>query len=291
MDRVVAFLRELKSPGAFLAALFLVVLVAAALLAPWLAPYSPVAHSNDRLASPGDGHLLGTDQFGRDIFSRLITGARVDLFVSFGATALAAVLGVVIGLIGGTYKGFLRMLTMRGIEVILAFPPIVFALLVVTLFGPGPVTLIVTMGVLFAPLFARVVYGEVLTINNLEYVQASQVIGSSRLRVLFLVILPGALPPVLVQLSMTVATAMLLSSGLSYLGLGVVPPTPSWGGMIAEGQDIMMTSAGLLFFSSAAVVATILSFSVLADALEKSLDPRRSRKSGTGPQTSRAMQA
>lgn len=278
MNRLAAFLRELKSPGNFLAALFLVLLVAGALLAPWLAPHSSVAHSNQRLISPGADHLLGTDQFGRDIFSRLITGARVDLLVSFGAAALAAVLGVVIGLIGGTTKGFPRMLAMRGIEVILAFPPIVFALLVVTLFGPGSLTLILTMGILFAPQFARVVYGEVLTISNLEYVQASRVMGSSSLRVLFLVILPGALPPVLVQLSMTVATSMLLSSGLSYLGLGVVPPTPSWGGMIAEGQAIMMTSAGLLFFSSAAVVATVLCFSVLADALEKSLDPRRSRK-------------
>lgn len=291
MNRLNAFLRELKSPGNLLAAVFLVLLVAASLLAPWLAPHDPIAHSSDRLASPGGGHLLGTDQFGRDIFSRLITGARVDLFVSFGAAALAAVLGVIIGLIGGTTKGFSRMVAMRGIEVILAFPPIVFALLVVTLFGPGSVTLILTMGILFAPLFARVVYGEVLTISNLEYVQASRVMGSSRLRVLFLVILPGALPPVLVQLSMTVATAMLLSSGLSYLGLGVVPPAPSWGGMIAEGQAIMMTSAGLLFFSSAAVVATVLAFSVLADALEKSLDPRRSRKRGVGQQAPKATVA
>ncbi|WP_300342499.1 ABC transporter permease [Nesterenkonia sp.] len=291
MNRLAAFLRELKSPGNFLAALFLALLVAGALLAPWLAPHSPVAHGNERLISPEADHLLGTDQFGRDIFSRLITGARVDLLVSFGAAALAAVLGVVIGLIGGTTKGFPRMLAMRGIEVILAFPPIVFALLVVTLFGPGSLTLILTMGILFAPQFARVVYGEVLTISNLEYVQASRVMGSSSLRVLFLVILPGALPPVLVQLSMTVATSMLLSSGLSYLGLGVVPPTPSWGGMIAEGQAIMMTSPGLLFFSSAAVVATVLCFSVLADALEKSLDPRRSRKRGAVRQAPKATVA
>lgn len=278
MKNATAFIRELRSPPKFLAAAFLIFLVLAALAAPFASPYDPVENSSNRLLPPGGNHFLGTDQFGRDIFSRLIAGARVDLIVAFGSAALAAVLGVMIGLVGGTTKGIARTLTMRGIEVILAFPPIVFALLVVTLFGPGPVTLILTMGILFAPLFARVVYGEVLTISTLEYVQASRVIGSSRVRTLLKVIFPGVIPPVLVQLSMTAATAMLLSSGLSYLGLGVVPPTPSWGGMIAEGQAIMMTSPVLLFFSSGVVVATILSFSILADAFDKSLDPKRSRK-------------
>ncbi|RLV55085.1 ABC transporter permease [Aeromicrobium phragmitis] len=277
MSRLPSLLREFRSPGTLAAAAFLGLLIVAAVLAPWVAPYDPLAQSSHRLLSPGGAHLLGTDQFGRDVFSRLVTGARVDLLVSFGAAGLAAFLGVSIGLVGGTSRGLVRMLTMRGIEVILAFPPIVFALLVVTLFGPGALTLVVTMGILFAPSFARIVYGEVLTISNLEYVQASRVIGSSRRRILGRVILPGVLPPVLVQLSLTVATAMLLSSGLSYLGLGVVPPTPSWGGMIAEGQALMMQSPLLLLFSSGVVVATVLCFSVLADALERALDPRRGR--------------
>ncbi|MBM9462287.1 ABC transporter permease [Aeromicrobium sp. YIM 150415] len=284
MGRLHALRRELRSPGPLIAAAFLLLLIVAALLAPWLAPHDPLGQSSDRLVPPGGSHLLGTDQFGRDVFSRLVTGARVDLLVSFGAAGLAALIGVTVGLVGGTSRGAVRMLTMRGIEVILAFPPIVFALLVVTLFGPGAFTLVITMGILFAPSFARIVYGEVLTIDRLEYVQASRVIGSSRRRILGRVILPGVLPPVLVQLSLTVATAMLLSSGLSYLGLGVVPPTPSWGGMIAEGQALMMRSPLLLLFSSGVVVATVLSFSVLADALERALDPRRGRR-GRRPST------
>ncbi|GAA2180219.1 ABC transporter permease [Brooklawnia cerclae] len=273
-----AFWREFRSPGTAAAGIFLALLILMAIFAGLVAPYDPVAQSDVRLAPPGSGHLLGTDQFGRDILSRLLIGGRVDLTVSFGASLLAMCIGVLLGLAGGTARSFLGGLAMRAVEVVLAFPPIVLALLVVTLFGQGELTLVVTMGVLFAPAFARIVYGEVLTVRSLEYVQASTAIGTPRSRIVFGVILPAVYPPILVQLSLTLASAMLLSSGLSYLGLGTVPPTPSWGGMIAEGQALMMTSPLLLLVSSGVVVATILSFSVLADALEKALDPRR-RKS------------
>lgn len=274
--------RELRSPGVAVATAFLVALAILAIFADVLAPHDPLAQTDLRLASPGGAHLLGTDQFGRDILSRLIVGGRIDLMVSFGAALLAMCIGVLLGLAGGTARSFLGGLSMRAVEVVLAFPPIVLALLVVTLFGQGEVTLVLTMGVLFAPAFARIVYGEVLTVKNLEYVQASTVIGTRRSRIVFGVILPAVMPPILVQLSLTVASAMLLSSGLSFLGLGTVPPTPSWGGMIAEGQGLMMTSPLLLLVSSGIVVATILSFSVLADALEKALDPRR-RRSAAAP--------
>lgn len=270
-----AFLRELRSPGVATASAFLVALLFLVLFADWLAPHDPLAQGDLRLAGVSAEHLLGTDQFGRDILSRLIVGGRIDLMVSFGAALLAMGIGVLLGLIGGTAGGFVGGLSMRTVEVVLSFPPIVLALLVVTLFGQGELTLVLTMGVLFAPAFARIVYGEVLTVKNLEYVQASTVIGTRRSRIVFGVILPAVFPPILVQLSLTVASAMLLSSGLSFLGLGTVPPTPSWGGMIAEGQGLMMTSPLLLLVSSGIVVATILSFSVLADALEKALDPRR----------------
>lgn len=275
MTSSASLLHQLRRPGTAAAAGFLVLLVLVAVFADILAPYNPIAQGGDRLAGPSAAHWLGTDQFGRDTLSRLIVGSRVDLLVSFGATALAALLGVVVGLIGGSSRGIIGLLSMRGVEVILAFPPIVFALLIVTLFGQGELTLILTMGILFAPAFARIVYGEVLTIRNLEYVQASEVIGSRRARILFRVILPGVVPPVLVQVSLTLASTMLLSAGLSFLGLGVIPPTPSWGSMIGEGQALMMTSPLLLFVSSGIIVATILAFSVLADGIERGLDPRR----------------
>lgn len=278
-----AFLRELRSPGVLLAALFLGLLILLAALAPLVAPFDPIAQSAQRLAAPSGEHLLGTDQFGRDVLSRLLFGSRIDLVVAFGAAALAAVLGVTIGLIGGSSRGIVNLLSMRSIEVILAFPPIVFALMIVTMIGPGVLTLIVTMGILFAPAFARIVYGEVLTLRNLEYVQASTVIGTRRSRVLLRVILPGVMAPVLVQMSLTLAAALLLSSGLSYLGLGVVPPDPSWGGMIAEGQALMTRTPTLLFVAGGIVVATVLAFSVLADALERSLDPRRRRSKRDKP--------
>lgn len=283
MTSLVSFLRQLRRPGPAVAAGFLVLLILVALFADVLAPYSPIAQGGERLAGPSAAHWLGTDQFGRDTLSRLIVGSRIDLLVSVGATALAAVLGVVVGLIGGSSRGVVGLLSMRGVEVILAFPPIVFALLIVTLFGQGELTLIVTMGILFAPAFARIVYGEVLTIRNLEYVQASEVIGSRRSRILFGVILPGVVPPILVQVSLTLASTMLLSAGLSFLGLGVVPPTPSWGSMIGEGQALMMTSPLLLFVSSGIIVATILAFSVLADGIERGLDPRRRTRMPKAP--------
>lgn len=275
MRALSSFFGELRRPGTALASAFLVILLIVAIFADLLAPFDPIAQSAQRLQGPDSTHLLGTDQFGRDTLSRLIVGSRIDLLVAAGSTLVAAVLGVLIGLVGGSSRGIVGMLSMRGIEVILAFPPIVFALLVVTLFGQNELTMILTMGILFAPAFARIVYGEVLTIRNLEYVQASEVIGSPRARILFRIILPGTLPPVLVQVSLTLASTMLLSSGLSFLGLGVVPPTPSWGSMIGEGQALMLTSPLLLFVSAGVIVATILSFSVLADSLERALDPRR----------------
>lgn len=288
MTPLTSLLRQLRRPGPAAAAGVLGLLVLVALFADVIAPYSSVAQSSDRLASPSAAHWLGTDQFGRDTLSRLIAGSRVDLLVSVGATAVATALGVVVGLIGGSSRGLVGLLSMRAVEVILAFPPIVFALLIVTLFGQGEFTMIATMGILFAPAFARVVYGEVLTIRNLEYVQASEVIGSRRTRILFRVILPGVIPPVLVQVSLTLASTMLLSAGLSFLGLGVVPPTPSWGSMIGEGQALMLTSPLLLFVSSGVIVATILAFSVLADAIERGLDPRRRSRAPRTPRTPRA---
>lgn len=285
MTPLASLLRQLRRPGPATAAGFLVLLVLVALFADLIAPYSSIAQSSERLAGPSAAHWLGTDQFGRDTLSRLIVGSRVDLLVSVGATAVAAVLGVVVGLVGGSSRGMVGLLSMRVVEVILAFPPIVFALLIVTLFGQGEFTMIATMGILFAPAFARVVYGEVLTIRNLEYVQASEVIGSRRSRILFRVILPGVIPPVLVQVSLTLASTMLLSAGLSFLGLGVVPPTPSWGSMIGEGQALMLTNPLLLFVSSGVIVLTILAFSVLADAIERGLDPRRRARSPRAPRS------
>lgn len=261
--------------GLWISGAFLLAIALLAVLAPAIAPFDPLLQGPDPYATFGSKYLLGTDQFGRDILSRLIYGARADLLVSIGATALAAFAGSSLGLAGGFLRGWIGGLFMRATEVVLAFPPIVLALLAVALFGPGALTLILAMGILFTPAFARISYGQVLSLRNRDFVLASRGLGARVPWLIFRVVLPNVLGPVIVQASLTLATAMLLESGMSYLGLGVVPPTPSWGSMIAEAQNLGLENPWFLAISCASVVLTVLAFSVLGDGLDRQLDPRR----------------
>ncbi|MEV0733368.1 ABC transporter permease [Polymorphospora sp. NPDC050346] len=252
------------------------VVVAAAVLAPWLAPYGPLDQDiAQRLQGSSTDHWLGTDQFGRDVLSRLMWGARAELTIALGATAIALIVGTLIGLLSGYLRGVVEWLGMRSMDLVLAFPPLILALLVVALRGPGTGTLIVVLGVLFIPNFARVTYSQVLSVRGADYVDASRVLGASSFRILFRVVLPNSAAPVLAQISLTIAAVILLESGLSFLGLGVVPPEPSWGSMVADAQRYMVTNPGFIAISSATVLVTILAFSLAADSLRDLLDPRR----------------
>jgi len=276
-SRSVRRLRRSLNPVRVGGALFVLVVVIVTILVPLLGLPDPLAqHIPEKLGGIGTpGHPLGTDRFGRDLLSRLLFGARIELVVSIGATAVALVVGVALGMLGGFLGRFVETITMRTVDVILAFPPIVLALLIVTIYGPGIVTLIVTMGILFSPRFARLTYGQVVTVRNLEYVEASRVFGNSTLRTMLTVVLPNVSAPIIVQLPLTLATSILLESGLSYLGLGVVPPTPSWGLMVADGQRDMIANPALVALPSAVIVATILAFGLVGDILRDWLDPRR----------------
>jgi len=276
-SRSVRRLRRSLNPIRLGGAIFILLIVAVTLLVPVLAVPDPLAQDiANRLQPIGyPGHLFGTDRFGRDMLSRLLFGARIELVVALGATAVALVLGVTLGMLGGFIGAFVETLTMRTVDVILAFPPIVLALLIVTIYGPGVSTLIITMGILFSPRFARLTYGQVVTVKHLEYVEAARVFGNSPLRTMLAVVLPNVSAPIIVQLPLTLATSILLESGLSYLGLGVVPPTPSWGLMVADGQRDMIANPSLVALPSAVIVATILAFGLLGDILRDWLDPRR----------------
>ena len=270
-------LRQAMTPLRVGAAAYVALMVVVVVAAPLLAPQDPLAQDvGSRLLRPGDGgHLLGTDALGRDLLSRLMHGARVELVIALGATLLAMGVGTLLGLLGGYFGGVVETLTMRVVvDVVLAFPPIILALLAVTLNGPGAATLILAMGVLFAPVFARITYGQTISVKRLEYVEAATAFGASTSRRLFGIILPNVSAPVIVQFSLTIATAILLESGLSYLGLGVVPPTPSWGSMVAEGQRYLSSDPHALLVPGAAVVLTILAFGILGDALREWLDPK-----------------
>ncbi len=250
-------------------------IAAAALSAPLLGLPNPVtmdvAH---RLAPPSAAHLLGQDEYGRDVLARLLWGARVSLTVALSASLIACVLGTVLGILGGFLRGIVEIVTVRAMDVVLCFPPLLLALLVVTLLGPGAGTLVLVLSVLYLPGFARIAYAGVLQARAQDYVEAVRVLGASRIRIMVRTILPNVLGPILVQVSLTCAAAIVLESGLSFLGLGVVPPAPSWGLMIRGARATMDQAPLLLLWPCAALTLTILAINAFCDALQQVLDPR-----------------
>ncbi|MCK6450007.1 MAG: dipeptide/oligopeptide/nickel ABC transporter permease/ATP-binding protein [Alphaproteobacteria bacterium] len=227
-----------------------------------------------RLAPPGLAHPLGLDEYGRDVLSRILWGARASLSVAFLAAAVAGVIGTILGLLGGYLRGLVEIVTVRSAEAVLCFPPLLLALLVVTLMGPGAATLIVALSILYAPGYARVAYAQTLAVSALDYVVAQEALGARPGRILLRTILPNVAPPLLVQFSLTVAAAMVLESGLSFLGLGVVPPAPSWGLMIRGARSTMEQAPLLLLWPCLALTGTIVALNVLCDRLRDVLDPR-----------------
>jgi len=262
-----------RAPLGPIAGVVLILLVAA--LAPVLAPHDPVRMDvGHRLARPSAGHVLGQDEYGRDVLSRLIWGARVSLTVAIVSALIAGALGVTVGLVGGYFRGVAELFTVRLADVVLSFPPILLALLVVTLVGPGAATLTLVLSVLYVPGYARVTYGEVLSARAHEYVEAARAAGAGAPRILARTILPNVASPILVQFSLTVASAMIVESGLSFLGLGVVPPSPSWGLMIRGARGTMEHNWLLLLWPCLALVLAILAVNRLCDALRDVFDPR-----------------
>ena len=245
-----------------------------ALLAPWLGLPNPVTMDvPNRLAGPTAAHWLGQDEFGRDVLTRLIWGARVSLSVAASAAALACVIGTALGITGGYIRGVAEILTLRAIDVLLCFPPLLLALLVVTLLGPGAATLIPVLALVYLPGFTRVAYAGVLTARSQDYVEAMRVLGAGSPRIMLRTILPNIGGPILVQFSLAMAAAVVLESGLSFLGLGVVPPAPSWGLMIAAARATMAQAPLLLLWPCLALTLTVLVMNALCDGLRDAVDP------------------
>lgn len=258
------------------ALLAIVILAVSSFTAPYFSGFDPygqdIAH---RFSDPGQNNfLLGSDELGRDTLARLLYGVRIELIIAFSATGIAMVAGTLLGLLSGYYSRLGELLLMRVVDVILSFPAIIIALLATALYGHSEVTLVIVLGFLFVPNFARVVYGQVLAIVPLEYVEASRVFGASTRQRVFSVILPNCLTPIIVQFTTVMATAVLLESGLSFLGLGVVPPEPSLGSMVASAQRYMSANPDQLLLPGVVVSGMILCFGVLGDFLRDVLDPR-----------------
>jgi peptide/nickel transport system permease protein len=255
--------------------------IGTALAAPWLSPFDPVAQDiGNRLKSPGwrDAagalHPLGTDHLGRDLLARVIFGAQPALFVAAAAVLISGVLGMITGLLGGYFGGRLDDVLMRLADVQLAFPFILLAIAVIGVLGPSLPTIIVVIGVSSWVVYARVVRGAVLTLREREFVQAAQALGGGDVRILLRHILPNAFAPWLVVATLDMARVIVIESALSFLGLGVQPPTPTWGGMLADGRVYITTAWWLATFPGLAILVTVLGINLFGDGLRDTLDPR-----------------
>ncbi|HBY95281.1 MAG TPA: peptide ABC transporter permease [Chloroflexi bacterium] len=270
------FLRVLlRNYATALGLAIIVVMIVVALVGPVLAPYKyDEVILTDRLQPPSAEHLLGTDQFGRDILSRMLFGARVSLVVGLGGVAVAMAFGVVLGAIAGFYGGWPDEIIMRLMDILLAFPYIILAVALIAMVGPSVRNIILVVGFTRLPQFARLVRGSVLTIRETDFVTAARAIGQREWRILSRHILPNCLTPIVVMASLSVATAILTESALSFLGLGIQPPQSSWGTMIADGRRFMLDAPWIATFPGIAISLTILGYNLLGDGLRDALDPR-----------------
>jgi peptide/nickel transport system permease protein len=229
---------------------------------------------NQRLEPPGVTTILGRDNFGRDLLSRIVYGTRVSLLVSFAAVALGASVGSLLGLIAGYYGGFIDDLIMRLADVLYAFPAILLALALVAALGPSLTNLIIAIGVIAIPGFARIMRGSVIAIKDREYVEAAKALGTRNWRILIKHVVPNSLAPTIVYGSLTMATALLTEAGLSFLGLGVQAPVPSWGSILADGREFLRNAPFVTNFSGVAILIAVVGFNLLGDGLRDALDPR-----------------
>jgi ABC-type dipeptide/oligopeptide/nickel transport system permease subunit len=248
---------------------FVALVVISAVAAPLIAPFDPVAQDLDaRFVGPGEqGHPLGTDDFGRDVASRLIYGSRSTLLVGFTAVGLAVALGLLIGLAAGLSQGPLDGALMLLMDAVLSFPTVLLAITVVSVFGYGIVQVMMAVGVIFTPVFARLVRAETLAVKREEYVEASRALGSPARRTVLMHILPNVLPKIIVQASITFALAVVIEASLSFLGLGTQPPEPSWGLMLKDARNYLLRAPWLALYPGIAVALTVLSLNIIADAL------------------------
>lgn len=261
--------------------LLLGVLVLAAVLAPWIAPADPTEQDvTSRLLPPfweprgSLAHPLGTDQIGRDILSRILSGARISLALAFGCTLLTSTVGVALGLAAGLSRGALGEAIMRLADAQIAFPYLVLAIAIMSVVGPSIPNLVFILSIFGWVQFARLVRGDVLAARQREYVEAARALGASEPRIALRHILPNVLSPVIVIWTFTLAQIVLVESSLSFLGLGIRPPTPSWGGMLADGRGYLDTAWWLGTFPGLAIMFTVLAVNLLGDALRDILDPR-----------------
>lgn len=271
-----AFLRALRANKTTAVGLaVLAVIIVLALLAPWIAPYDPIEQDIlAQLQGPSAAHWLGTDYYGRDTLSRLLFGARLSLLIGLLSILLAAILGTLIGLLAGYLGGRFDIIVMQVMDVVLAFPSLILGLILVAMLGPSITNLIVAIAFTAVPPFARIARAPTITLREREFVQAGKALGFSDTRIMFRHLLPNILPDILVMTSLWMATAVRVEASLAFIGLGVEPPTPTWGGMVREGFENILDNYALALFPSLAVLFLVLALNLIGDGLRDAIDPK-----------------
>jgi peptide/nickel transport system permease protein len=267
----VMFGRWLVAFGVFVILAFIII----SIFAPWISPYDPNQQDLSRaLEQPSQGHLLGTDQFGRDVLSRILYGTRVSLIVGVVAIVIASFLGVTLGLIAGYFGGWINTIIMRSMDAMLSIPPLILALVIATALGGGLKNVLIALGISMMPGYCRLTCGQVLSLREADYIVSSHAIGVNNFNIILRHILPNAFAPLLVLVTLTMGTMILAEAGLSFLGVGVAPPTPSWGAMVSNGYVYLLTNPVLSLTPGFAIALLVLSFNMVGDGLRDALDPR-----------------
>jgi peptide/nickel transport system permease protein len=270
-------LRRLVNPAFIAGALMILVAVVVAASAPLIARYDPNALTPNLLSAPSSTNYFGTDELGRDLFSRVVYASRVSLSVAFGAVALAAVAGGLLGVVSGYFGRWTDALIMRMLDILFAFPAILFAVALVAALGPSVRNLVLIIAILYTPRFARVARGPTLSVKERDFITSARALGVGNSRIIRVHILPSILSPLIVETSLSLTTVLLTEAALSFLGLGVQPPDPSWGGMVSAARPTLLLAPWYVLFPGLAIMYCVLAFNLLGDGLQDALNPHSDR--------------
>ncbi len=255
--------------------IIILVTIIVAIFAPVVAPYPPNKQDlRAMLAKPSKDHLLGTDELGRDLFSRLIYVSRISLVVGVVAVSIAGLIGISLGLIAGYFGGWINNLIMRFTDALLALPPLILMLAIAAVLGGGLINILIALGIGMMPTYCRLMCAQVTTLKENDYITASHSIGANNMRVMLRHLLPNAFPPLLVLITINLGTAIMMEASLSFLGIGILPPTATWGSMVSSGQRFLLDNPIMSFMPGIAILLVVLAFNMVGDGLRDALDPR-----------------
>jgi len=269
------FVELKKSKTAQFGLVIIVLFIFMAIFAPLISPYNPLDQDiSQRLRPPSKTHLFGTDQLGRDVLSRVIYGSRISLIVGFSAVFISGIIGIALGMISGFYGGKIDTVIMRLVDIQLSLPFILLAIAIMAVLGPGLKNIILVLGITGWVIYARIVRGETLKTKNIDFVKAAVALGNSDIKILYTHVLPNVLASAIVVATLEMARMIIMEAALSFLGLGIQPPIPSWGSMVADGRDYITNAWWLITFPGLAIMITVLGINLFGDWLRDSLDPK-----------------